>query len=129
MATVKTEETELKQNRHQFLLDYQKLKQNVIDDRVSQDPSIMKVEDHERLLQTAYHERNNLRQEFQHTHQELQGQVAEKESLQMKLQKLYETLRHNIDDKAGVDGLFHEIMGAEPQPNVIANEEDLQERS
>ena len=45
----------------------------------------MKVEEHERLLQSAYNERNNIQQEFQHMHEELQGQVAEKEGLHMKL--------------------------------------------
>ena len=106
MAVVKSEEAELKQNRHQFLLDYQKLKQNIMDERLAQDPGIMKVEDHERLLQSAYQERNNIRQEFQHMHQELQGQVAEKEGLHLKLQQLYATLSQNPENRESVDNLF-----------------------
>ena len=45
----------------------------------------MSVGDHERLVQSAYQERNNIQQEFNQIHQELQGQVAEKENLHSKL--------------------------------------------
>ena len=88
----------------------------------------MSVGDHERLLQTAYQERNNIHKEFSHMHQELQGQVAEKEGLQAKLQQLYATIREQNPDKAYVDQLFQGVMNAQSQPNVIANEEDGQYR-
>ena len=39
-------------------------------------------------------------------HQELQAQVAAKDSLYVKLQQLYSTLHESMDDKQSVDSLF-----------------------
>ena len=39
-------------------------------------------------------------------HQELQGQVAEKEGLHLKLQQLYATLSQNPENRESVDNLF-----------------------
>ena len=65
------------------------------------------------MLHHMVNEKAAMEQQLGNISQELQNQAAVKESLQTKVQQLYDTLKSEVSNKEGLDRLFNQVMGGE----------------
>ena len=124
VAVVKEEEVKLKQNRHEFLLEVQRLRAQV------QQPGGIQLEHaaneiHE-LREQLGQERRNYMHQFQQMEQKVHNANSGSKNLQSKMKRLYEELNVRMDNKDGLDQLFGEVMNAE---ELVDDQVDLNEQN
>ena len=119
-------ENEMKQNRHAFLLEVQRLREQRENafEYEGQDQQLL---DLQVANEHAQRDRNTLQVQNDIIAQQLQQEAVAKEALRSRVMKLYETLRSNTENKASIDSIFNEVM-QEPSadPNLIENEDNVQ---
>ena len=119
-------ESEMKSNRHAFLLEVQRLRDQHAN-AFEYDHQEQQLLDLQVASEHAQHDRNALQEQNSMIAQQLQHEAVAKEALRSKVMKLYETLRSNTEDKESIDSIFNEVW-QEPgaDPGLIENEDTVQ---
>ena len=109
LDAVRDVETQLKANRHAFLLEVQRLRQQE-QNAFEADNQDQRLLDLQAAAENAHRDRNVLQQQNEIIVNQLQHEAAAKETLRGKVLTLYETLRGQTSDKATIDSIFQGIM-------------------
>lgn len=114
MAAVKDEECKLKKDKHNFLLEVQKLRvaSELPGSRIQMEHASNEIT---QLRSTLEQERRNYMHQFRQMEQRVVDANSGSKSLETKMKILYSELSSRLDDKEGVDQLFNEVMNSEEQ--------------
>ena len=116
----------MKQNRHAFLLEVQRLREQH-ENAFQYEGQDQQLLDLQIASENAQRDRNELQQQNDIISHQLQHEAIAKEALRTKVMKLYETLRNNTENKASIDSIFNEVMQEQnAEPDLIQNEDNVQ---